>query len=351
MLHCRQVLTWVGVVVAGSIDLPKSLAGRFARWLLEARVERRRGPHEQKDQVRQHPWWQVTCLTGVDYFSTLGYLPSIAIVAASALSPVATLLIVLLSLLGMLPMYRRVAESPYGQGSIAMLERLLSWWKGKIFVLCLLGFIATDFIVTITLSSSDAAAHITENPFVEEFLGGQEIVITLVLVAILGTIFLKGFREAVGIAVFVVGTYLLLNLVVVGVALYESVTNPWYVANWADALLTSHGDLLAMIGVALVVFPQLALGVSGFETGVTVMPFVRGDDSDTQEYPASRVHNTGKLLMAAALIMSFFLITTSFVTAVLIPPRSSKWAARPRIGRSLTWRMGTLDTPSAPPTT
>src|SRR5215212_2950039 len=304
------------------MDIPKSLADRFKGWLLEARVERRRGPHEQEDKDSQHPWWQVTCLTGVDYFSTLGYQPGIAALAAGALSPVATLLIVLLTLFGALPMYRRVAaESPQGQGSIAMLERLLSFWKGKIFVLCLLGFIATDFIVTITLSSSDAAAHITENPFVAQYLGGRELLITLVLVALLGAMFLRGFREAVGVAVVVVGAYVLLNLVVVAVGLYESVTNPQYVAEWTDALLTSHSSPLAMLGVAVVVFPKLALGLSGFETGVTVMPLVRGEDNDEQaERPAGRIRNTGKLLSAAALTMSFFLLTTSFVTAVLISP-------------------------------
>src|SRR3954465_8736739 len=236
---------------------PESLARRFKRWLLEAQVERRKGPHDE-DQMRQHPWWQVTCLTGVDYFSTLGYQPGIAAVAAGVLSPIAPLLIVLLTLFGALPMYRRVAaESPHGQGSIAMLERLLSFWKGKIFVLCLLGFIATDFMVTITLSSSDAAAHITENPFVAEYLTGHEVLITLVLVAILGAIFLKGFREAVGVAVVVVGSFLLLNLVVVAVGLYESVVNPQNLVGWTDALLTSHGSPLAMIGLAIIVFPQL----------------------------------------------------------------------------------------------
>ena len=307
--------------MAESMNLPRSLANRFTHWLLEARVERRKSPHEQQDEVRQHPWWKVTCLTGVDYFSTLGYLPSIAIVGAGAISPVATLLIVLLTLFGMLPMYRRVAaESPHGQGSIAMLERLLSFWKGKIFVLCLLGFIATDFMVTITLSSSDASAHITENPFVSGFLSGHEVAITLVVVAILGLIFLKGFREAIGVAVLVVGAYLLLNIVVVGVALYDSQTHPQYVADWKDALLTGHGSSLAILGVALIVFPKLALGVSGFETGVTVMPLVRGGDEDDPEHPEGRIRNTGKLLAAAALIMSFFLVTTSFITAVLIPP-------------------------------
>jgi hypothetical protein len=292
---------------------------RFLRWLLEERIEEVQGP-EAREGEEQHEWWQVVCLTGVDYFSTLGYIPGIAIATAGALSPIATLLIVLLTLLGMLPMYRVVAaESPHGQGSIAMLERLLSFWKGKLFVLCLLGFVATSWVITITLSSSDATAHVVENPFWPEALADQRVLITLVLLAVLGGVFLKGFKEAIGIAVAVVGAYLLVNLVVVAAGFYEIATQPEVLAGWQSALFREHGSPLAMIGVSLLVFPRLALGLSGFETGVSMMPLMRGDADDDPERPEGRIRNTRKMLFAAALIMCFYLMTTSFVTTLLIP--------------------------------
>ncbi|KAB8334240.1 amino acid transporter [Scytonema tolypothrichoides VB-61278] len=306
--------------MAKSIVPTKRIGTKFINWLLEEDRNEKERPYRKEERHRSHPWWQVMCLTGVDYFSTLGYQPGIAALAAGSLSPVATLILVLLTLFGALPIYRRVAaKSPHGEGSIAMLEHLLPWWQGKLFVLCLLGFVATDFIITITLSAADATAHIIENPLVPTLLHNQQVGITLVLVALLAAVFLRGFREAMSIAVFLVGVYLLLNFVVVSVGLYQILNQPSAIADWQTSLFATHHNPLIMLGVAVLVFPKLALGLSGFETGVTVMPLVQGSSSDTSRQPKGRIRNTHKLLTLAAAIMSFFLITSSFVTTLLIP--------------------------------
>jgi len=282
------------------------------------------------------------CLTGVDYFSTLGYQPGIAFLAAGALSPIATFVLVLLTLFGALPIYNKVAEeSPYGEGSISMLEHLLSRWKGKLFVLALLGFVATDFVITITLSAADATAHIIENPFTPESIKHQ-VGVTIALITVLGVIFLRGFKEAIGIAVALVGTYLTLNVVVVGYGLYQLVSHPHHFPEWKHALMsepTVHGNPWLIIVVALILFPKLALGLSGFETGVAVMPLVKGNedlnedewqdiqttrtghggDPKARRVLRARIRNTKKLLRTAAIIMSVMLISSSFVTAILIP--------------------------------
>jgi len=278
------------------------------------------------------------CLTGVDYFSTLGYQPGIAFLAAGALSPIATLVLILLTLFGALPMYRRVAaESPHGDGSISMLENLLSRWKGKLFVLALLGFATTSFIITITLSAADATAHIVENPFVMEHMDflHHRIGVTLVLITALGAIFLRGFKEAIGIAVFLVLIYLALNLTVVAFGFYEIATHATVVWNWKQVLFGAYRNPFLMIGTALLVFPKLALGLSGFETGVVVMPLVKGDTE-------GRIRNTRKLLTSAALIMSFLLLASSIVTTMLIPaeefqPETATQEAGSANGRALAY--------------
>ncbi|WP_235437807.1 amino acid transporter [Kitasatospora griseola] len=296
------------------------------------------GPHAQAtDQQHGQRWWRVMCLTGLDYFSTLGYQPGIAALAAGLLSPIATIVLVAVTLLGALPVYRRVAqESPHGEGSIAMLERLLSFWKGKLFVLALLGFAATDFLITITLSAADATAHLVENPHLTNALSGHQVLITLLLVALLGAVFLKGFSEAIGVAVVLVAVYLTLNVVVVAVGLWHVVTAPSVITDWAHALSMEHGNPIVMIGVALVVFPKLALGLSGFETGVAVMPHIEGDPDDTEDRPTGRIRGARKLLTTAAVIMSCFLITTSFITTLLIPADDFK-AGGPANGRALAY--------------
>ncbi|MER6129094.1 amino acid transporter, partial [Streptomyces sp. NPDC001795] len=317
-------------------------ASRLRTWMLEGLSDMGKGT-PQDQQAEPEPahqgqrWWRVMCLTGVDYFSTLGYQPGIAALAAGLLSPIATVVLVIVTLAGALPVYRRVAEeSPHGEGSISMLERLLSFWQGKLFVLTLLGFAATDFLITITLSAADASTHLVENPHLTSTLHGRQMLITLILVALLGAVFLKGFLEAIGVAVALVVAYLGLNAVVVVVGMWHVVTAGHVVTDWTSALTTEHGNIFAMIGVSLLVFPKLALGLSGFETGVAVMPHVQGDPGDTEEKPAGRIRDTKKLLTAAALIMSIFLIATSFITTVLIPENEFKAGGQAN-GRALAY--------------
>jgi hypothetical protein len=89
---------------------------------------------------------------------------------------------------------------------------------------------------------------------------------------------------------------------------------------WTQALTANGAGFMDIAGPALIAFPLLVLGLSGFETGVSMMPLVAATGDSPEERLASRIRNTRKLLTAAALLMSAYLITTSFITTVLIPP-------------------------------
>src|SRR5215468_9094570 len=292
----------------------------FGKWL-----QRGEPIDEHAGAETTHPWWKVIWLTGVDYFSTLGYQPGIALLAAGAVAPIATVILVLVTLFGALPVYAQVALRSYaGQGSIAMLENLLSGWKGKGLVLILLGFAATDFVITMTLSAADAAKHAIDNPFLHPVLGEHQILVTLVILTVLTAVFLKGFTEAIGLAAAAAVPYLLLSVVVLSRCTFEVLTHPTLLGDWRSAL-AAKGSYPMLIAGAMLVCPRLALGLSGFETGVSVMPLIDGgradrDVSPRTSVPMGRVANTRKLLLTAAAIMSVMLILSSLATALLIAP-------------------------------
>ncbi len=291
---------------------------------------------EPSAHLRSHPWYLVIWLTGVDYFSTLGYQPGIALLAAGALSPIATAILIAVTLACALPIYSQVARRSYvGQGSIAMLENLLSGWYGKGFVLALLGFAATDFVITMTLSAADATQHVLENPFMRQFVGqGARMPITIGLLLLLTLVFLKGFAEAIELATAVCVPYLLLNAVVLARGVLEVMHHPSAFPGWTAAL-HSRGDWTSVAIASALIFPRLALGLSGFETGVSVMPLIRGG-AESDDPPLARIANTRKLLATAALIMSGALMVSSFVTTLLIPPAAYKEGG-PASGRAIAY--------------
>jgi hypothetical protein len=223
-----------------------------------------------------------------------------------------------------------------GQGSIAMLANLVSGWPGKVLVLVLLGFAATDFVITKTLSAADAAEHLIGNPLYpldhssQAAEDRQRLVLTMGLLVLLGAVFLRGFKEVIGLAVVLVGAYLVLNAVVVGAGLTYLAGHPDRFTYWLDRVRAGQwyvenppvtGSGLGAIALfSLVIFPRLAVGLSGFETGVAVMPLVKGDNGDDPKRPAGRIRNTRRLLTTAALVMSVYLLGSSLVVSTLVEP-------------------------------
>jgi len=289
-------------------------------------------PAHHQHEHHQSYWLWVLCLTGLDYFSTLAYQPSIAYSATGRLAPLATIFLILLTLFGALPVYHYIAlKSPHGQGSIAMLQRLLSGWMEKLLILVLLGFAATDFVITITLSSADAAEHLIHNPVWSQVPAAlqSQMGLTLLMLLSLGALFLRGFREVIGVAVVLVAIFLSLNILLIGTGVWHIFSHPTLISDWwtnvragdlgMEHLRPGSLSIWGMLLLSLIYFPKLILGLSGFETGVAVMPLIRGDANDDPAVPAGRIRNTRRLLMTSSLIMCVMLMGSSLIVAMLIP--------------------------------
>jgi hypothetical protein len=300
-------------------------------------------------------WLWVLCLLGLDYFSTLAYQPSITFEVAGRLGPLATLVVVLVTLAGALPVYCYLAgRSPRGDGSIGMLERLIRGWKGKTLVLVLLGFAATDFTMLKTISLADAAQHLIRSDDAQwqkslrdvtalmreraDELGldvghffTEQLTVTLLLGAV-GFVFWfvlrKGFnRNVLALAVPLVAAYLVLNGMLLVSGVHYLMAHPDILETWLGQV--QQGDWLVRtpfwagrnwlsIGLLSLLFlPNLALGLSGFELSMIIMPQVRGREGE--EPPRTRVRNTRKVLITAAVIMAVCLLASSLVTGLLIP--------------------------------
>jgi hypothetical protein len=318
----------------------------------------RRATHVARSEQQPSFWLWVLCLLGVDYFSTLAYQPSLTFEAAGLLGPLATVVVVLVTLLGALPIYLYVTRhSPHGEGSIALVERLMHGWTGKTAVLVLLGFATTDFVMLKTISLADAAEHVNHNVYVvrqkhfkamaaqarevtREYLGeaaaayfNEQLVVTIFL-GVLGFVFWfllrRGFnRNVIGLAVPLVGLYLLLNALVIGAGLLYLLQNPERLTEWLAQLRQGTWQVRglrweaegwgAVALVSVLFLPHLALGLSGFEMSMIVMPQVQGRSGEDERHPRGRIRNTRKLLIVAALVMSVYLLGASLVTALLIP--------------------------------
>lgn len=69
-----------------------------------------RTPARARTPQEGHRLWRVMCLHDADCFSTPGYQPGIAALAAGLWSPLATLALIALTLCGALPVHRRTAR-------------------------------------------------------------------------------------------------------------------------------------------------------------------------------------------------------------------------------------------------
>ena len=308
----------------------------------------------------QAAWPWILCVVGLDYLSSLAYQPSIAYQAAGPLAPLVTLVLEFVTLFAAVPLYNYMARrSPHGHGVIGLLERILPGWRGKMLILILLGFGATDLVLTRTFSAADAAEHIIHSPHpawqqtlehwtnksrelhphLPEFIApkaeklwSRHLVVTLfVLFVGLGVslLFGKGFTPwLIRLAVLTVFVYFVLNVFLIGsgvVYLFahgELVSQWWTDVRSTPMVFTSSFDVWSLVGTCFMLFPALALGLSGFEMTMLLMPYVRGRKDDDPNNPEGRIVATRKLLWTAGGIMSVMLIASAFVTTMLIPRES-----------------------------
>jgi hypothetical protein len=309
---------------------------------------------------RSHAWWLVLCLIGLDYFSSLAYLPSIAVASNGALAPLAAVGVILMTLGAALPVYWYVVgRSPHGTGATGLLEHILHGWGAKLLILVLLGFIATDFVITRTLSMADASTHILANPFWRDhsawvtnnkemvrnwfpaLLRGrffdfwtEQLVLTVILSVfafVLYTFLVRGLtRGFLRTAVFVVGLYLALTALILIMGLAYISDHPERVAAWRaevseqiheDRLESGSAGLMLLV-LALAAFPSMALGLSGFELSMASAPVVSGSPHDDPSHPRGRIRRTRFMLLIAALIMSAFVIGSMWVVTLLVPPET-----------------------------
>ncbi|MFO0843054.1 MAG: hypothetical protein U0797_11775 [Gemmataceae bacterium] len=303
-----------------------------------------------------YAWWIILCLVGLDYFSSIAYLPSIAMTVEEGsrdLAPVAGVGVVLVTLLAALPVYWYVvARSPHGKGGVGLLERHLRGWGGKLFILALLGFIATDFVLTRTLSVSDAATHLLNNPYYEQMAPSRSAAVNLIdagwwrsvvgffseqlVVTIVLSVLAFGLyhylvqtlsRGFVSLAVGVVLFYLLVNGIVIGSGLAYLNEHPTLMADWKARLLSHVGEervelgavgMLLLFGLKL--FPPMAIGLSGFELTMASAPSVAGGESDTEERPTGRIWRTRLVMVVAVFLMAALVLGSTTVAPLLIDP-------------------------------
>jgi hypothetical protein len=302
----------------------------------------------------EHYWLWVLCLLGLDYFSTLAYQPSLTYEFTGRLGPIATAVVVLVTLLGALPIYCYLAgRSPRGDGSLGLLERLVRGWRGKTAVLVLLGFAATDYTMLKAISLADASVHLLRNelfhatavrglvdsvnaqfpqPVDEAPFLTDQLAVTLIL-GVVGFFFWyllrKGFnRNVMFVAVPLVGAYLLLNGMILGAGVARLIDEPDFMNRWieqvqaGDWVIRAPAWAVGWQGVAVLAFlflPSVALGLSGFELSMIVMPQVKGKAGEPPSNPPTRIRNTRKVLVAAAFIMSVYLLAAVVVTTLFIP--------------------------------